>query len=145
MFRHYFAIVIISPLAKLLKKPGQSAGFFISAPRNGRNRDAQHARKDPGLWAALVPGCLPINPNSMPPACLFLIAALRVVYGGGTRRQMMLEGALCGLITLALVPLLEWMGLPQGMATFAGGMVGFMGVEKLRGYSDMFMSRKAQG
>ena len=61
------------------------------------------------------------------------------------RHSLLLEGALCGLITLALVPLLEWMGLPQGMATFAGGMVGFMGVEKLRGYSDVFMSRKAQG
>ncbi|WP_148276815.1 phage holin, lambda family [Pseudomonas donghuensis] len=73
------------------------------------------------------------------------IAALRVVYGGGTRRQMFLEGALCGLITLALVPLLEWMGLPQGMATFAGGAVGFMGVEKLRGYSDRFMTRKVEG
>ncbi|MGE8385296.1 MAG: phage holin family protein, partial [Pseudomonas putida] len=44
-----------------------------------------------------------------------------------------------------LVPLLEWMGLPQGMATFAGGAVGFMGVEKLRSYSDLFLSRKAQG
>ncbi|MNJ77440.1 Phage holin family (Lysis protein S) [compost metagenome] len=58
---------------------------------------------------------------------------------------MLLEGGLCGMVTLALVPLLEWFGLPQSMATFAGGMVGFMGVEKLRDYSDRFISRKAGG
>ncbi|NQD72932.1 phage holin, lambda family [Pseudomonas sp. CM27] len=101
--------------------------------------------KDPSLWAAVLTGVLAHQPQLGAAGLSVAIAVLRVVYGGGTRRQMFLEGALCGLITLALVPLLEWMGLPQGMATFAGGMVGFMGVEKLRVYSDLFLSRKAQG
>ncbi|WP_060482709.1 phage holin, lambda family [Pseudomonas sp. NBRC 111119] len=101
--------------------------------------------KDPGLWAAVLTWVLAHQPQLYAAGLSVAIAVLRVVYGGGTRRQMFLEGALCGLITLALVPLLEWMGLPQGMATFAGGMVGFMGVEKLRSYSDLFLSRKAQG
>jgi lambda family phage holin len=73
------------------------------------------------------------------------IAVLRVMYGSGTRRQMYLEGALCGLVTLSLVPLLEWMGLPQSMATFAGGAVGFLGVEKVRGYYDHAATRKVEG
>ncbi|WP_236236571.1 phage holin, lambda family [Pseudomonas faucium] len=106
---------------------------------------AHMPEKDPGLWAALIAWVFAHQPQLYAAGLSVAIAVLRVVYGGGTRRQMFLEGALCGLITLALVPLLEWMGLPQGMATFAGGMVGFMGVEKLRGYSDLFLSRKAQG
>ncbi|MCS4282442.1 lambda family phage holin [Pseudomonas sp. BIGb0278] len=101
--------------------------------------------KDPALWAVVMTWLAAHQPQLFAAGLSIGIAVLRVVYGGGTRRQMFLEGALCGLITLALVPLLEWMGLPQGMATFAGGAVGFMGVEKLRGYSDLFLSRKAQG
>ncbi|HDS1816294.1 TPA: phage holin, lambda family [Pseudomonas putida] len=101
--------------------------------------------KDPGLWAALIAWVIAHQPHLGAAGLSVAIAVLRVVYGEGNRRQVLLEGALCGLITLALVPLLEWMGLPQGMATFAGGAVGFMGVEKLRGYSDQFLSRKAQG
>ncbi|WP_430305066.1 phage holin, lambda family [Pseudomonas mosselii] len=101
--------------------------------------------KDPGLWAALIAWVIAHQPQLYAAGLSVAIAVFRVMYGGGNRRQMLLEGALCGLITLALVPLLEWMGLPPGMATFAGGMVGFMGVEKLRGYSDLFLSRKAQG
>lgn len=101
--------------------------------------------KDPGLWAALIAWLIAHQPQLYAAGLSVGIAALRVLYGGGSRRQMYLEGALCGLVTLALVPLLEWLGLPQGMATFAGGAVGFMGVEKLREYSDRFMSRKAEG
>lgn len=106
---------------------------------------AHMPEKDPGLWAALIAWVIAHQPQLGAAGLSVAIAVFRVMYGGGNRRQMLLEGALCGLITLALVPLLEWMGLPQGMATFAGGMVGFMGVEKLRGYSDLFLSRKAQG
>ena len=101
--------------------------------------------KDPGLWAALIAWVIAHQPQLYAAGLSVAIAVFRVMYGGGNRRQMLLEGALCDLITLALVPLLEWMGLPQGMATFAGGAVGFMGVEKLRSYSDLFLSRKAQG
>ena len=99
-----------------------------------------------GRLVASITSCAKIRSRSTAPGAAPTPRHTRAPHpGGGTRRQMLLEGALCGLITLALVPLLEWMGLPQGMATFAGGAVGFMGVEKLRGYSDLFLSRKAQG
>ncbi|VVM59484.1 phage holin, lambda family [Pseudomonas fluorescens] len=104
---------------------------------------AHMPEKDPGLWAVMFTWFVAHQPQLYAVGLSVGIAALRVIYGGGTRRQMLLEGGLCGLVTLALVPLLEWFGLPQSMATFAGGMVGFMGVEKLRDYSDRFMGRKA--
>ena len=74
-----------------------------------------------------------------------ITAILRVIYGGGGARQMLLEGALCGAATLTLVPLLQWIGLPESMATFAGGAVGFIGVEELRRLAIRFGQRKADG
>ncbi|MPS97493.1 MULTISPECIES: phage holin, lambda family [unclassified Pseudomonas] len=101
--------------------------------------------KDPGLWAAVLAWVFAHQPQLYAAGLSVAIAVLRVVYGGGTRRQMYLEGALCGLVTLSLVPLLEWLGLPQSMATFAGGAVGFLGVEKVRGYYDRTASRRVEG
>ncbi|MNN38262.1 Phage holin family (Lysis protein S) [compost metagenome] len=68
---------------------------------------------------------------------------MRVIYGGGSGRQMVLEGAMCGAATLTLIPLLAWLGLPQNMATFVGGMVGFIGTEKFRELAIRFGERKA--
>ena len=98
--------------------------------------------KDPALWAALLAWIGSVAPQLYAPALSVVIAVLRVVYGGGGSRQMVLEGLLCGLATLSLVPLLEWLGLPSNMATFCGGLVGFIGVEKLREYADRLIGRK---
>lgn len=99
--------------------------------------------KSPELWAALV-AWLQVNAPQLYALLLSVaIAVLRVIYGGGSRRQMILEGALCGLATLAMVPLLAYFGFPQDMATFAGGAVGFVGVEKLRDIAARFGERKA--
>ncbi|NLY16631.1 MAG: phage holin, lambda family [Gammaproteobacteria bacterium] len=70
------------------------------------------------------------------------VAVVRVIYGGGKLRQMILEAVLCGLATLSLIPLLEWLGLPQSMASFIGGMVGFLGVDKLRDLAEQFGRRQ---
>lgn len=99
--------------------------------------------KSPDLWAALL-AWLSIHAPSVYAFLLSAaIAVVRVIYGGGTRRQMVLEGVMCGLATLTLVPLLQYLGLPQSMATFAGGLVGFIGVEKLRDIAIRFGERKA--
>ncbi|KAB7712830.1 phage holin, lambda family, partial [Plesiomonas shigelloides] len=43
-----------------------------------------------------------------------------------------LEGALCGALSLSFVSGMKWFGIPDDAAAFVGGMVGFIGVEKLR-------------
>lgn len=99
--------------------------------------------KNPEFWAVLLSWLQSMAPNMYAVSLSVIIAALRVVYGGGTQRQMLLEGALCGLATLMMVPLLEYFGLPQDMATFVGGLVGFIGVEKFRELAIKFGERKS--
>ena len=88
--------------------------------------------KNPDLWAALLAWLSVHAPSIYAFGLSAIIAVVRVVYGGGSRRQMLLEGVMCGLATLTAIPLLQYLGLPQSMATFAGGLFGFIGVEKLR-------------
>jgi len=99
--------------------------------------------KNPDLWAALLAWLAVHAPTLYAFALSVVVAAVRVIYGGGTHRQMVLEGVMCGLATLTLVPLLQYLGLPQGMATFAGGLVGFIGVEKLRDIAIRFGEKRA--
>lgn len=98
--------------------------------------------QDPSLWAAVCAWAAAHAAQLYAFGLSVAIAVVRVIYGKGGWRQMLLEGALCGLATLTLVPLLAYFGLPESMATFAGGAVGFMGVEKLREYADRIIGRK---
>jgi lambda family phage holin len=98
--------------------------------------------KNPDLWVSFLAWLGSVSVILYPPAMSVAMAVLRVVYGGGTRRQMFLEGSLCGLCTLSCVPLLEWVGLPGSMATFAGGAIGFMGVERLRIYASAYLDAR---
>lgn len=98
--------------------------------------------KDPTFWAA-VSALVSLYSTQIYAFVLSVgIAGVRVIYGGGTHRQAILEAILCGLVTLAIVPLLAHFGLPESMATFAGGACGFLGTEKLREISDRILSRK---
>jgi len=101
--------------------------------------------KSPDLWAAVLAWLHSVAPSLYALALSVTVAVVRVIYGGGSGRQMILEGVMCGLATLTLVPLLEYLGLPQSMATFAGGLVGFIGVEKLRDLAVRLGERKVEG
>lgn len=97
----------------------------------------------PETWTAALAWLQTIAPSLYAFGLSVTVAVLRVVYGGGTSRQMILEGALCGLATLTLVPLIEYFGLPQSMATFIGGCCGFIGTEKLRDLAIRWGEKKA--
>lgn len=66
-------------------------------------------------------------------ALLAIIAAgLRIAYTGGGWRQMVLEGPLCGVLTLTVTSSLEYLDLPQSLSITIGGGIGFIGVEGFR-------------
>ena len=70
------------------------------------------------------------------------IAALRVMYGGGTWRRVVLEAPLCGALALAVSHGLSLLGIPVTTAPFFGGVIGLLGVETTRAIAKSFFKRK---
>ncbi|WP_315809443.1 phage holin, lambda family [Pseudomonas sp. C9-3] len=101
-----------------------------------------HMPDKPDFWAMVLAWLSQHTPILYAAGLSFLTALIRVIYGGGTRRQALLEAALCTLITLGLVSLLEWAGLPEGLATAAGVFTGFLGVKKVADIADRFADWK---
>ncbi|MBP6954046.1 MAG: phage holin, lambda family [Pseudomonas sp.] len=73
------------------------------------------------------------------------ISALRIVYGGGTRKAAFFESLLCGCITLSMLSGLELIGIPPSAAGLLGGMVGLLGVDKVRAFADRVTGFKLPG
>lgn len=66
------------------------------------------------------------------PVLAFVTAYLRAMYEGKSKKVRWLEGSLLGLATVAINPVLEWLGLPENLAIVFAVTVGFVGVETLK-------------
>lgn len=98
--------------------------------------------KDPGVWVAIF-AWLSQHSQVIYAAVLSIsISALRIVYRGGTCKAVLLESVLCGCITLAIISGLSIVGLSQAASAFVGGMVGLLGVEKIRQLAERFAGVK---
>ncbi|MFJ3410554.1 phage holin, lambda family [Pseudomonas protegens] len=73
-----------------------------------------------------------------------IIAALRIMYGGGTWRRMLIEAPLCGALALAGSHGLALLGIPASTAPFFGGVIGLLGVEGTRAAARKFFNRKVE-
>ncbi|WP_070415267.1 phage holin, lambda family [Pseudomonas lundensis] len=84
-------------------------------------------------WPGLYAGCLAV-----------VIAALRVMYGGGGIRRMAVEAPLCGALALSASHGLSLIGIPISAAPFFGGVIGLLGVEFTRATAKKFFTRKEE-
>lgn len=94
--------------------------------------------KDPTAWAIVLAWITQNVPVIYATGLSVLISALRIVYRGGSRKAVLLESVLCGGITLAMLSGLSLLGLSQEAAAFVGGMVGLLGVDKVRRLAERF-------
>lgn len=99
--------------------------------------------KDLGVWAQLFEWLSQHAPLAHAVLLSIAIAITRAIYGGGRWRQVLLEGVLCGLMTVAAFGGMEWLGVPASAASFIGGLIGFVGTKKIGEYLDKFLGRKA--
>jgi lambda family phage holin len=84
-------------------------------------------------WSSLVALFQQHSPLLYGAIASIILAFLRQIYEGEHPwRRMTLEAVLCGALSVVLVSGLHWFSVPQSAATFVGGMVGFLGVEKVR-------------
>lgn len=100
--------------------------------------------KDPNVWL-IVWAYIQQNYNAIAGAVMaFFMSLLRAAFlrQKSSYRQRMLDGAICGALTLAGMSLLNFFGMPESLAVFAGGMLGFIGAEKIREFLFRFISTK---
>lgn len=88
--------------------------------------------KDPNNWQALINVVLSLWPQIYAAGLAMLIALVRAIHAGGRPMKSILEAVLCGFLTLALMPLLAYLGMPQDMAIAIGAAIAFLGVEWVR-------------
>ncbi|MCF6763824.1 phage holin, lambda family [Pseudomonas fragi] len=101
-----------------------------------------HMPDKPDTWVIALAWLSQHSPTIYAATLSFVMAALRIIYGGGTRRQAMLEATICMLLTTSLIAVLEYFGLPSSLATPAGIWIGFLGVKKIAGLADRFADFK---
>lgn len=89
--------------------------------------------------------------KAIPPAVwgfimAFVVAVLRVIYDREetTRMRIFLEAVICGCLTLAASEIIHWLNLPEGLAVAAGGVIGFIGVTKLRDIVVSYLDRQSR-
>jgi len=71
-----------------------------------------------------------------------LMAVLRIAYTGGGWRRMILEGLLCGALTLTVASGLGYLDWPRTATIAIGGAVGFIGVDSLRAFVLRFIGNR---
>ena len=59
-------------------------------------------------------------------------------------RQRMLDGAICGALTLSCMSLLTHLGVAENLSTFIGGLLGFVGAEEIRKFLFALIRKKIE-
>jgi len=98
----------------------------------------------PDTWAWLAAWLEQNWPTLYAGILALIIAALRIMYGGGTLRRMVIEAPLCGTLALAASHGLALLGIPTSTAPFFGGVIGLLGVEGTRAAAKKFFNRKVE-
>ena len=104
-----------------------------------------HMPDKPDTWLIVIAWLSQHTPALYAAVLAVSISALRIIYGGGTKKAAFLESLLCGCITLAMLSGFESLGIPQSAAGIVGGMIGLLGVDKIRAYADRFAGFKLPG
>jgi lambda family phage holin len=94
-------------------------------------RDAMPGR-DPNNWQQLVELMASVWPQLYASGLAFALALVRALHAGNKPVKSLLEAVMCGCLTLALMPVLDYFGLGQNMAVAFGAAISFLGVEWFR-------------
>lgn len=69
-------------------------------------------------------------------ALAFVVALVRSLHAGKKRKTSWMEAVLCGCLTLAVFPVLQYLGLPVSLAAAIGAVIAFKGTEWVGERSD---------
>lgn len=99
--------------------------------------------KSPEFWPVVLAGLKAVWPQMLGALFAALIAWGRLIHDGETRKNKWLEGMLCGAFSLCITSALDIIGLPVSISPFIGGVIGFIGVDKLREIAISALKKRA--
>lgn len=117
----------------------------------GNRREKKMPDRDLGMWQHIFEWLKNTLPVIYAMGVSAAMAILRIFYDDHVNgkptswKALILEGSLCGMITLAMASGLEIINVPQSASQFAGGMVGLIGVMKVREIASRWLSLKTYG
>ncbi|RUR51406.1 phage holin, lambda family [Vreelandella populi] len=85
--------------------------------------------RDPNLWQALLAYIATAWPQLYAAGLAFIVALVRGLHAGNPVSKSWLEALLCGCLTLAVFPVLHYLGLPINLAVAFGAVIAFKGAE----------------
>ncbi|MGJ8518186.1 phage holin, lambda family [Carnimonas bestiolae] len=97
--------------------------------------------KDPDMWRVIINVLQTWMPQIYASGLAFIIGLLRALLNGGKFIHSMLEAMLCGCLTLAAFPLLDYFGLNTYLAVAIGAAISFLGVDWFREHLATYLSK----
>ncbi|MGJ0624999.1 phage holin, lambda family [Xenorhabdus bovienii] len=91
--------------------------------------------KQPDVWVELLNALQNSWPQISGSALAIAICYGRLIYDGVERQNRWVEALLCGALSWSVSSGLEMFGIPGSFAPAIGGVIGFIGVEKIREFA----------
>lgn len=92
--------------------------------------------KDPQFLQAVLAYVAGAWPQLYAAALAFVVALVRSLHAGTKHKTSWMEAVLCGCLTLAIFPVLQYLGLPISLAAAFGAVIAFKGTEWVGARSD---------
>lgn len=70
------------------------------------------------------------------------MSVLRMKYSGESQGNTIIEGLLCGALTLTTVSAMNFFHVPRDMTVAIGGFIGFVGVKKISNYLSLYLNSR---
>ena len=99
-------------------------------------------KQDPDLWMSITLAIKALWPTIGASAISCAVCYARIIHDGERRKNKWIEGVLCGLLSFTASHGLAYIGMPDNSDVFVGGVIGFIGVEKLREIALRVISKK---
>lgn len=88
--------------------------------------------RDPSIWQQMMAALGHVWPQVYAALMACVVSVVRGIKAGGQPLKTTLEAILCGCLTLASMPVLEYFGFGQSLAVAVGAAIGFLGTEWIR-------------
>lgn len=102
-------------------------------------------KQNPDFWMSITMALKALWPTLGASFVSCVVCYARLIHDGENRKNKWIEGILCGLLAFSVSHGLSYIGLPDNADVFAGGVIGFIGVEKIREMVLRVVSKKTGG